>query len=112
MKNEANIQKNVQDALNSLEGIQRAEANPFLNTRIMAKIQAKKRPATNWDIAAKWIARPVFAALIIIALLLANFAVISTTNAKKLQAKEEVENILSAEYATTNMYSLEAVADR
>lgn len=112
MKRETDIQKNVQDALDSLDGLQKAPANPFLHTRIMAKIDAKKKPLTGWDIAARWVARPVFAAAIVVALLLANFAVLSDTKAKKMQAKEEVENILSAEYATSNMYSLESVVDR
>ena len=112
MKREADIQKNVQQALDSLHGLQRAEANPFLHTRVMARLNARKRPVTGWDIAARWIARPAFAVAIVVTVLLANFAVLNDTKAKKMQAKEEVENILSAEYATSNMYSLESVADR
>jgi hypothetical protein len=41
-----NIEKLVEDTLVSLDGIQRAEANPFLYTRIAQKMKNRYEPAT------------------------------------------------------------------
>jgi hypothetical protein len=42
MKNEKNIQENVERAMQSIEGMHRAEANAFLYTRVMQAIENKK----------------------------------------------------------------------
>jgi hypothetical protein len=39
-----NIEKLVDDTLGSLEGLQRAEANPFLYTRIAQKMKNRQEP--------------------------------------------------------------------
>jgi hypothetical protein len=61
MKNEKNIQKEVEQAMQSIEGMHRAEANPFLYTRVMQAIENKKAgPASE----KKWVPRLAFALLI------------------------------------------------
>lgn len=64
MFNEENIQHEVERTLQSFEGIKRAEANPFLFTRIKAKMQSRN----GWGRITSFISRPVvaIAALIIV----------------------------------------------
>jgi hypothetical protein len=58
MINKENIQDEVERTLLSLEGIRRAEANPFLFTRIKAKMQNRN----GWERVISFISRPVVAA--------------------------------------------------
>ena len=111
MKNEQIVQR-VEDALNSLDGMQRAEANPFLYTRIAARLANRTTPTNVWDRTARLIARPIFTGLVVAGLLLANYAVISKSKERRQPAKQDLEQIFSAEFATSNLYNIEAVADR
>ncbi len=112
MKQNETIQSNVEAALGSLDGLQRAEANPYLHTRVLARLHNRRKPATAWDTAARWVAKPVFAAAIMVMVIAVNYAILSKSKERQLHASQDIENVLSAEYATTNMYSLESVADR
>lgn len=69
MATEKEIALKVQQALESLDGVKRAEANPFLYTRVMARLQQQK---SQWEKIARFIARPVFALAIVILALLIN----------------------------------------
>jgi hypothetical protein len=61
MKNEKNIPQKVEQTIQSMEGMHRAEANPFLYTRVMQAIENKKaKPAFE----KKWVPRLAFALLI------------------------------------------------
>ena len=64
MINKENIQHEVETTLRSLDGISRAEANPFLFTRIKARMQRESR----WEKLVSFISRPavVLAALIMV----------------------------------------------
>jgi len=43
MKQDPNIQKKVEEALSSLDGIQRAQPGPYFVTRLTARLQNDKR---------------------------------------------------------------------
>ncbi len=64
MINKENIQHEVENTLQCLDGIKRAEANPFLFTRIKARMQKQ----SGWENLISFISKPAvaFAALIII----------------------------------------------
>ena len=62
-----NIQEEIEKTLQSLDGIQRAEANPFLYTRIKARMQDN---SSGWERAFSFVSRPMIA-LAILALVMA-----------------------------------------
>jgi hypothetical protein len=64
-----NIDKLVQDALNSADGAGRAAARPYLFTRLSAKMQ--RRQNSRWDAAVSFITRPavVVAGLCLVAVI-------------------------------------------
>ncbi len=55
----SNINKLVDDALNSADGAARAAAKPYLYTRLTARMQRNKD--TYWEKAIRWISRPAVA---------------------------------------------------
>lgn len=58
MKNVNNWEAKAEEAMNSLDGIQRAESNPFLYTRIKERLAEQQN---KWAKAANFIGRPVIA---------------------------------------------------
>lgn len=64
MMDNENIQNEVERTLQSLDGIRRVEANPFLFTRIKARMQKRN----GWETVTAFISKPVvaFATLIIV----------------------------------------------
>lgn len=69
MKTRPEVEKQVQAALDSLDGIQRAEPQPFFYTRLMGRLQRDQR--TIWETMGSFLARPAvaFASLFLILLL-------------------------------------------
>lgn len=65
MKTRPDIDKKVDDALSSLDGIQRAEPAPFFYTRVIGRLQRKE---SVWEKTGSFIARPavVIAGLVLI----------------------------------------------
>jgi uncharacterized membrane protein YdfJ with MMPL/SSD domain len=55
----SNINKLVEDALNSADGAERAAAKPWLFTRLTARMQRNEN--TYWESAVKFITRPAIA---------------------------------------------------
>lgn len=62
------IQNEVEKTLRSLDGITRAEANPFLYTRIKARMQKQSR----WENVISFISRPVVVFAVFIMVLTVN----------------------------------------
>jgi len=58
------IQQEIEKTLQSLDGVQRAEANPYLFTRIKARMEKN----TSWERISSFVSRPViaFATLLLI----------------------------------------------
>ena len=57
MSEQSDISKKVKDALESLDGIQRAEPAPFFFTRLQGRLQRQEK--NIWETAGSFIARPV-----------------------------------------------------
>lgn len=95
--NNENINKLVEDALNSFDGAVRATPKPYLLTRLNAKMQNAQQK--NWDNALRFISRPAVA-LAGLCLIIAINALVVTTNytGKTTEVTEE-------QYAAVDYYS-------
>ena len=69
MKDDRYIQEQVDKTMQSLDQVGRATANPFLYTRVQARLNALKNP---WERALGIISQPVVAIAMVIVVLLAN----------------------------------------
>jgi hypothetical protein len=92
----------AEGVLQSLDGMQRAKANPFLYTRILAKVQERANP---WEKMARFITRPSFALAATLLFLALNIWVAFTQNEKKAIHKTELVQLLAADY-TVHQYQL------
>ncbi len=82
MSKHSNIDHKVEEALESLQGIRRAETAPFMHTRVMARLQ--KEDSSAWSKAAYFIARPVVALATLCAVIAFNALIV--LNKEKLKA--------------------------
>ena len=74
MKENRSIQNKVEEAMQSLDGLQRATPGPFFFTRIQARLG--KPEQSIWEVLSSFIARPVVAISVICFVLLLNGTVI------------------------------------
>src|SRR6185295_9583234 len=95
MKSKRNIQEEVERALNSLDGIQRADANPYLLTRIMARLE--KDEESFWSRALTFISRPSVAVPAIILTVLINTAIFFEFRSERGQVPQD-EEAFASEY--------------
>lgn len=96
-----NLEWKIEKTLNSLDGIQRADSNPFLYTRIKAAIDEQN---AGWGKLAGLFSRPAWALSISAGFIALNLWV--AVNREHQQpvaaASMDGEQALSAEYATVN----------
>lgn len=79
MKNRKQIEQEVEKTLESLDNVSRATANPYLFTRIKARLQ---NPQTVWEQISSFISRPVVAMATLILIMAINFWVVFSSNSK------------------------------
>lgn len=92
----------VDDVLQSLDGMQRAKANPFLYSRIWARVQETANP---WEKITWVITRPTFTVSAILLFLALNIWAVFVQNDKKNAHKTESVQLLAADY-TIHQYQL------
>ncbi len=92
----SNIDKMVEDALNSADGSARAGARPYLFTRLMAKMQRSED--TYWEKAVRFITRPAVAIAGLCLVVGINVAVFVTNN-------EDSGTVTDEQVLTTDDYS-------
>lgn len=98
MKNQLKIEERVEQALSSLDGVQRAQANPFLFTRIQQKL-ANRQPLGPWEKAAYLLTRPALAVLVVLAFLAINLYVANREQRQRLaREQQQNEQLFAAEY--------------
>ena len=68
------INNEVEKTLQSLDGLQRAQANPFLYTRIRAKLE--QRENSSWEKVFSFVNRPVVALAILFTVILVNSLIV------------------------------------
>ena len=112
MINKENINSEVERTLRSLDGVKRAEANPFLFTRLKAKMQ---KDANVWERTFSFISRPVVALAIVILVMAINTWALwgastneNTTNENGNVAISEIANEYNL-VASVNNYDYEIV---
>jgi len=107
MNRDTDIQKKVDDAMDSLLGIERQEPGPFFFTRVQARLMKEKK--NIWESTARTVTRPAFAVLSIALIVLVNsFVVLSVTADQERIHHSEVA--IADEYRSTNsFYDLENV---
>ena len=107
MKNYNDWEQKAAGALNSLDGIQRAAANPFLYTRIMARLEYQQN---SWSKVVNFIGRPAIAISATIIFISINVAaILQNQKGRPLsKAANETELAFESEFATVNYSLVEA----
>ncbi len=94
MKKEENIEKKVAETLTSIDHTKRATANPFLFTRIMARLKEDQK--SFWMRSLDFLNRPAIAiAAVLLILLMNSFAFFQPTEAVTVQ---EDDQLFATEY--------------
>jgi hypothetical protein len=75
MKTRPEADKLVQEALDSLDGIQRAEPQPFFYTRLMGRLQRDQK--TIWETMGSFLSRPAVAFAGLFLILMMNVFIVS-----------------------------------
>lgn len=109
MINKENIQKEVDKTLQSLDGVNRAVANPFLFTRIKARMQKQ----SGWERTFSIVSRPAVALAIVILVMSVNTWVLwgAATNENSVVENATISEIAN-EYilvASVNNYDYEII---
>jgi hypothetical protein len=95
MNRKKNITEQVAKAMNSLDGIQPAAANPHLYTRIKARMEQEK---SNWSWLASFLSRPVVAVALVATVILINLLTI-TSNRPDLDESNDQLVSLAQDYS-------------
>jgi hypothetical protein len=94
MKMKNDIQNKVQKALDSLDGIQRAEPQPYFYTRLRARLQRNER--TIWENMGSFMARPVVAVAGLCLILVMNaFILLRQDNNASTGSQATIESIIT-----------------
>jgi len=96
MSTKKSIQEEVEKTLNSLEGIQRASANPYLFTLIKARLESEERGF--WSRALTYLSRPSVAVPAIVLTILINTAIFFELKSDKVPPPQDVEQAFAREY--------------
>jgi hypothetical protein len=96
MDNQKRIQEEVDKTLNSLDGIQRASANPYLFTRIKAGLAKDEK--NLWNKALTFISRPSVALSAIVLAIFINTAIFFEFRSENRQTTQEAEQVFASEY--------------
>src|SRR4030095_6094165 len=96
MSNKNRIQEEVEKTLNSLDGLQRAAANPYLFTRVKARLENDEK--SFWGRALTLISRPSVAVPAIVLTILINTAIFFEFKSEKVQTPQDEEQAFAREY--------------
>ena len=86
------ILQETAQTLDSLEGIKRAEANPYLFNRIKARMQQQK---SGWERTYSLISRPVIALAILIAVVAVNSLSVYNTEGENVSVDADITAVSS-----------------
>ena len=96
MNNKKIIQEEVEKTLSSLDGMQRAAANPYLFTRIKARLEKEEK--SFWGRALTFLSRPSVAVPAIVLTILINTAIFFEFKSEKVQIPQDEEQAFAREY--------------
>ena len=89
---------NAEEILNSLDGMRRAEPQPYFYTRLMTKLDKQKN---GWEKVAGFISKPVFAIAMIALFLIINIAILFNSSSNATSSSQEESSL-----AVENDYGL------
>ena len=111
MKDKQQIQQEVEKTLNSLDNIQRAEASPYLFTRVKAALQKEEK--SFWTIATGFLSKPVVAIATILITIMINAAVFfNAPSSEAVQNNQNGEQIFASDYDLTATTFYDATVDQ
>lgn len=98
MKQKQDTDRRIEETMNSLDGIRRATANPFLFTRVEARL--RQTPKNVWEQITGFVARPAVALAVLGIVLFSNAAVLFMKSARQETAvtADQPQLALSDEY--------------
>jgi hypothetical protein len=96
MNNKKRIQEEVEKTLESLDGIERAGSNPYLFTRIKARLEKEEK--SFWSMALTFISRPSVAVPAIVLTILINTAIFFEFRSERVQTPQDEEQVFAGEY--------------
>lgn len=96
MKDKKHIEQEVDKTLNSLDGVKRAVANPYLFTRIKASLE--KEEMSMWSRASQFISRPAVAVTAFVVAILINLTVFFEFRPEAPEAGQDDEQVFASEY--------------
>ena len=96
MGTKKNIQEEVEKTLNSLDGIERAAASPYVFTRIKASLESEEKGF--WSRALTFISRPSVAVPAIVLTILINTAIFFEFGSEKVPPPQDEEQAFAREY--------------
>jgi len=108
MTSKEKIQQEIEQTLQSLDNVKRAEANPFLFTRIKARMDKK---ANGWEWLFSFVSRPAIAIAIVVLVMTVNgWALWGSGSDEAVAADNNSVSELANEYnnvASVNNYDYE-----
>ena len=104
------IQQEVEKTLQCLDGVKRAEANPYLFTRIKARMQKN----TSWERISSFVSRPVIAFATLLLIMAINVFVVLSSDSNESNGTEIAVTDIAEDYklATSTNYEYETVEDK
>lgn len=96
--NNEQLNKLVDETLNSLDGAQRATTKPYLFTRLTAKMQRKQED--SWDNALRFLSRPAVAFACVLLVIGFNAAVFTFNNGAETTGAAEESFAVTDDYNT------------
>ena len=103
------IQEQVDKTLESLNDIQRAEANPYLFNRIKQRLQREERSV--WTHVITFISRPAIAIAAIVLLLMMNASIIFKSDSSTAQIGLDAEQAFATEYSLSDSTIYDSTID-
>jgi len=110
MKDKEHIQREVDKTLDSLDDIQRAGANPFLFTRIKARLVGEEK--SFWSRAVVFISRPAISLSAIAVAIIINAAVFFEFRSESVQSTQDEEQVFASEYNLSPSTIYDATVDQ
>jgi hypothetical protein len=110
MKDKRQISEEVDKTLDSFDGIQRAFANPFLFTRIQARLRRDEK--NFWSQAFAFISRPTVAFAGIAIAVTINAVVLFESGSEPVKNTQDEEQVFASEYNLSTNTIYEASVDQ
>lgn len=110
MMDKHHIQKEVDKTLDSLDGIERASANPFLLTRIQARLQKEEK--SFFSQAFTFISRPAISVSAIVIAIMINAVVFFESRSETVQDTQDEGQVFASEYNLSPTTIYDATTDQ